>query len=839
VARHEVTGEGQNGMIERIRRYFVFLFAVALSLFTIYEVNYATLSPLSQLALFCLFGLILCFLMYPLAQRWESNRALRIVDFALCLAAVACCGYLVWEGGDLAERAGEFKQTDFVVAIIGTVLVLEATRRSIGLALPILAGAFLLYAYYGAKLPEWAFFHKGYDIDRIAAQSFLRTEGVFGIAMRVMFTYVFLFVVFGAFLEMSGATKFIIDFAKRVFGRSPGGPAKVSVLASGLMGSLSGSAVANAVTTGTFTIPMMRTAGFQRDISGGITAAAASGGALVPPVMGAGAYMMLELIDDVTFVQIMQAAIVPAILYYMSILLIVHFYSKRVGSIPADADQTEAAPLFSYEGAVFFGALGALILFLLIGFTPFRAVTYSLELILLMTILSPRLAITKQNRVIALAVFALMTVAVVFIKTQAESWGDSGVVHVLATVFAAKENLSLADWTTWADAAIPGMVLLLLAALFHPVWKPMVSEAFVKSARGGVSLVSASGCVGIVIGVVSLTGVGTAFPNTIVPLAEQSLFLALVAIMVCSIILGMGLPSAVCYLLMATLIGPVLNRLGVPPLAAHLFIFYFGMMSMVTPPVALAAYASASIAEAPIMRTGLAAFRFALVGFTLPFMFVYRPELLLLSEKPTVDALQVEDQPAGSSPGRVSGRLKRFTEAVPKREITFQPEDGSESERTATTGEAGVFNVQLSPGRWNVSVVSKKGKPQHLGVVDFDPARNPPSSDGDTDGETQTDDRVLFEDERMSILAVFLAIISAVIGIVALAAGIAGFLFAEIRLPVRTGMLFAAGLLLSPDVAIGGVEVGTYTNLAGTAIFAVTAFVNFLRSRRRPEKVDS
>jgi len=172
----------------------------------------------------------------------------------------------------------------------------------------------------------------------------------------------------------------------------------------------------------------------------------------------------------------------------------------------------------------------------------------------------------------------------------------------------------------------------LLVGLFHRDWRPIIVGALVKSAKNGVSLISASACVGIVIGVVTLTGVGTAFPNTIVPIAENSLFMALVAIMVCSIVLGMGLPSAVCYLLMATLIGPVLNKLGVPPLAAHLFIFYFGMMSMVTPPVALAAYASASIAGSPIMSTGVAAFRFSLVGFTLPFMFVYRPELLLIAK---------------------------------------------------------------------------------------------------------------------------------------------------------------------------------------------------------------
>lgn len=828
-------------MIERIRRHLVFAFAVILSLYTVYEANYGMFSPLGQLALFCMFGLVLCFLMYPLAERWKENTALRVLDFALAAAAIGCCGYLVWQGKDLAGRAGKFTQMDFTVAIIGTALVFEATRRSIGWALPILAGTFVLYAFYGAQLPEWAFFHKGYDVQRIAAQSFLRTEGVFSVAMRVMFTYVFLFVVFGAFLEMSGATKFIITFAERVFGRSPGGPAKVSVLASGLMGSLSGSAVANAVTTGTFTIPMMRNAGFERHVAGGITAAAASGGALVPPVMGAGAYMMLELIPDVKFVQIMQAAIVPAILYYMSILLIVHFYSKRVGTIPAavaQSDQNQES-LLQYEGLVFFGALGVLIGVLLIGKTPFAAVSYSLELILLLTIISPRLDVSTKNRVLALFTFFGLALLVTLFRAHptqvagfinADGWRSA--VEKVGHVLRADDALSLTTWDVWTDSAIPGMVLLLLLALLHPVWKPMVGEAFTKSARGGVSLVSASGCVGVIIGVVSLTGVGTAFPNAIVPLAEQSLLLALLAIMVCSIILGMGLPSAVCYLLMATLIGPVLNKLGVPPLAAHLFIFYFGMMSMVTPPVALAAYASASLAESPIMKTGFAAFRFALVGFTLPFMFVYRPELLLMSTLPKANALKPETKIEDKTQ-RISGKVSRFGNPANEADLRLVSETDPAKEQTATTGSNGNFTTELKPGRWNLEWKDSKDRWQKLGIVDFEPSR--PQAAEDADGNI-VDERVLFEDERLSLLAVSLAILFAVIGIVALAAGIAGCLFTEIRVPVRIAMLIAAALLLSPDVTIAGTEIGTATNIAGSALFAVTAIVNWLRSRNEPAK---
>ncbi len=518
------------------------------------EVNLTLLTPLARLAVFALFGLVLCFAIHPLARRWKDVRALRFVDCGLAILAASCCIYILVQGKTLGQRAGAYTTLDILVGVVGIVLVLEATRRSIGIALPLIALVFLAYAMGGATLPDWLFPHRGYAVDRIVAQTFLRSEGVFSTAMRVMFTYVYLFVIFGAFLEATGATQFIIDVAGRVFGKSPGGPAKIAVLSSGLLGSLSGSAVANTVTSGTFTIPMMRSSGFEPEVAGGIEASASSGGALVPPVMGAGAYMMLEIIDPpVTYVEVIKAALIPAILYYFSIFLIVHFYARKVGS-KAGSVNVSGRSIVQVEGLIFLGSLASLMTFLFLGFSPYRSVTYALGALIVLSSLHPRTRLTPLK----------------------------------------------------------------------------LYTALLKSARNGISLIAASACVGIVIGVVTLTGVGTAFPNAILPLAEESLFLALVAIMGCSIVLGMGLPSAVCYLLMATLIGPVLNRLGVPPLAAHLFIFYFGLMSMVTPPVALAAYAASSIAGSDIMKTGLAAFRFSLVGFTLPFMFVYRPELLLI-----------------------------------------------------------------------------------------------------------------------------------------------------------------------------------------------------------------
>jgi TRAP transporter 4TM/12TM fusion protein len=473
-----------------------------------------------------------------------------------------------WLGGRaLGERAGLEQPLDILFAIAGLLLVLEAARRAVGWALPVLAVVFLVYGFAGPSLPSWLLPHRGYDLSRLAAQTFLHGQGVFGIALRVMFTYVFLFVLFGALLEATGTTGAIVALTRRLFRRSVGGPAKVAVVSSGLMGSLSGSAVANTATTGTFTIPMMRGAGFRREIAAGIEAAASSGGALVPPVMGAGAYMMLELIEPaVTYLEIVRAALVPAMLYYLSLLLFVHSYARRgalVGRADEGADEAPGAGVLSPEVLVFVAGLGALLALLLAGFSVFRAVTGGLATALLLSSFSPRTRLGPPQ---------------------------------------------------WADVCT-------------------------RASRATVPLVAATACVGVVIGVVTLTGIGTRLPSLILALGQGNLLAALGLIMVSSIILGMGLPSAVCYLLMATLIGPALNGLGIVPLAAHLFIFYFGMMSMVTPPVALAAYTAGSIAGSRLIPTSFAALRFALVGFALPFLFVYRPALLMLSPAGTTASL--------------------------------------------------------------------------------------------------------------------------------------------------------------------------------------------------------
>ncbi|MDE2659285.1 MAG: TRAP transporter fused permease subunit [Acidobacteriota bacterium] len=541
-----------------VRGAVVAILTLLLTAFVLVEVNRPALTPQAQLAAFALFGLPLCFLirMRPGDPWWRRG-----IDLLGLLSAVAACAYVLYWSGfgptTLGDRAGGETGLDIALGLLGLFGVLAATARVIGPALPILAGLFLLYAVIGPHLPELLFPHRGYSLARIASQGFLQSQGVFGIAMKVMFAYVFLFVVFGAMLQATGAIRFITTSARRLFLGTVGGAAKVSVVANAMMGSLSGSAVADAATTGTVTIPLMRSTGFTARAAAGITAAASSGAALVPPVMGAAAYMMLELVDPpVSYLQVVQAAILPALLYYVALIAMVHLHARRhLAADIAESGLEEATGKVPVQAGIVFGVgLVSLVVALIAGRTVFRAVSVAL-------------------------------------------------------------------------------LIVVLASLWHRSTRPdlrKLLDALSRIAQGAAPLVAAAGAVGIILGMVTLTGLGTRFPAAVLSVAGEGLLPALLLIMVGSVVLGMGLPSAVCYLLMAILIGPVIGQLGVPPLSVHFFIFYFGMMSMVTPPVALAAYTTAGIANTPIIPAALTAFRYALAGFALPYFFVFRPELLLI-----------------------------------------------------------------------------------------------------------------------------------------------------------------------------------------------------------------
>ena len=675
-----------------LSKWLVKVLSVLLCAFTILFVNFNVLLPQSALALFAMFGLVLCFLSTPAWKKTPPTEVAgqiaeptavswwirfdRASSWLAALLSVVCFGYIFvqtepvfsqfWPESSiftrpvsLPERSGDETSLDYWIGLMGLALVLEATRRTIGWIVPALAILFVLHSYFAPQLPDWLLPHQGQTPKQIVSVTFLQSLGVLGPATSVMFKFVFLFVVFGAFLEMSGATQFIIDFSQKMFHNSVGGAAKISVLSSGLMGSLSGSAVANAVTTGTFTIPMMRTSGFRSHEAAAVEAAAGSGGAMMPPVMGAAAYMMLEFVENLTFLEVVKAALIPAILYYLSLFFIVHYTAKR--RIAEGVTQTAyaAKAISVYEGVIFFGALAFLVVLLIAGFSPFKAVTGSLILITVLSLFRGSLQVSSAARWMALGAFLLA--AVVHQGTYALQDTALG-RHDFVRAFLATGWYHPDGFLSWRlafesllSSGIFGVLGMMAFGLWHAAWREPLLKALKSAAFNGIPLIAASACVGIIIGIVQSTPMANDFSAAIksvidgTPVVgwfidleqapgwvlnwvkELNLFIALCGIMACSIVLGMGVPSVVCYLLMATLMGSLLGELGVPALAAHMFIFYYGMMSMVTPPVALAAYAAASLAQAPIMKTSFTAFRYSLVGFALPFMFIYQPALLLLS----------------------------------------------------------------------------------------------------------------------------------------------------------------------------------------------------------------
>jgi TRAP transporter 4TM/12TM fusion protein len=781
-----------NSAFEMFRNGAIAVLGVLMCIYTLIEVNFPHFQPLTVVVIFVMIGLVLCFLIYPAHKSLKNNRIAQCIDFVLAGLVIFCCGYIAIHSEDLfkqlwindqsiGNRAGAITWFESILGLVGTVLVLEATRRAIGLIVPLLALVFIAHSYYCYLSREYGFPtlpssmlpHSGQDLSVISEKAFLQSQGVFGTAAKVMFTYVFLFVVFGAFLEISGATRFIINCSKRIFGNSTAGPAQVAVIGSGLMGSLSGSAVANAMTTGAFTIPMMKNAGFDNTTAGGITAAAATGGALVPPVMGAAAYMMLEFVNpQVTFTQVASAAALPAILYYFSLWMIVHFYSRRMGTIKRD-DHGQPTPVNFYEGVIFGIALGVLILLLVLGVTVAKAVTGSLVAIMLLTVfrkvLSNGTVVTSRMRTLSLVAFILGSAAYAgycYFETDTFNVFDQQITEIRQlkdslpdisdpdTLILKTNEHTAKQWALFnsiiifvLDVSFIGMFAMIFEWLGDPGWRRTIITLLKKSSNNGVSLVAASACVGIIIAIIDSTGIAQDFNSVIKDYVEDYLILALIGIMISSIILGMGVPSVVCYLLMATLMGGLLQQMGVIPLSAHMFIFYFGMMSMVTPPVALAAYATASIAEANIMKTAFAAFKFALVGFTLPFMFVYRPALLLLNE----------------------GKWKAWISAV----------------------------AENSPDQADLLAAAETAWPNLSNFL--------------------------------------IAMTAAIIGIIALAAGIAGFLRQRLSIAARAMCMVAAALLLLPEIRAGERDIGVWVNLAGALLFTVILFLPGDKTRKTSE----
>ncbi|WP_298724664.1 TRAP transporter permease [uncultured Ferrovibrio sp.] len=528
--------------------------AALLSLFHLYTSFRGTLPTLQQVYVHLSFALVLIFLTRPVFGPESKFRSLRwVVDAPLVVASAAVGIYVVLNFMEISQRgAGDPSQAVIVLGIIATLIVLEGTRRILGWALPALAVIFIIYAFVGPYLPD-LLAHRGFDIERLAATFYVSASGMAGTPLQVSATYVAIFVIFAAFLEVSGAGKFFIDWSYAALAWFRGGPAKVAILASSLMGTVSGSAVANTVATGTFTIPVMKRSGLHSNFAGAVEAAASSGGQIVPPVMGAAAFIMVEILGR-PYSEVMVAAALPALLYYVALFFMVDFEVARQGIKGLPRNELPSAWKIFCTGWHLATPLIILILLLVVAqYTPFKAAFY--------------------------AVLAVVAV----------SWISSS--------------------TRMGPAKL---------------W-----DALKRGGNGMLEVAAACACAGITIGVLMLTGLALRLSGILIDFSGGNLFVLLVLTMAISIVLGMGLPTSAVYIVLAALVVPAMTTLGVDPLAAHMFVFYFGVMANVTPPVAIAAYAGAAIAKGDATKTGFIAFRLALSGFLLPFIWVYNPSLLL------------------------------------------------------------------------------------------------------------------------------------------------------------------------------------------------------------------
>lgn len=534
---------------KKVVRMLISIGAVALSLFIVFTSLVVPLTAMIQRAVVLTLGLVVIFLKFPIYNK-SQNAVLKWANYLWILAAIVVGGYIVLNFEALVNRMGAPNTMDQILGALCIIMVLDATRRAIGWPLPIVVTLFLIYTFYGNLIPG-QFGHRDYSFSRIINQMYMTTEGVYGVPLGVVVTIVFLFILFGSFLERSGGGNSFINFAIAVAGRAKGGPAKIAILGSGLMGMISGSSIANVATTGTLTIPLMKKVGYRPAFAASVEAAASTGGQLMPPIMGAGAFIMSEF-TQIPYLVIIGSAAIPALLYYFSLYMSVHFEALRTGMQGLPEEDIPRMKDVARQGWIYIVPLLALVVTLVLGYSPGRA-------------------------------------------------------------------------------AFIGMALLIVAAMARASTRMKVKDfwaAFEDAGEGAVSIAAACACAGIIVGAVSMTGLGVKFSAIIGTMAEGNIVAALILTAFACIILGMALPTTANYIVQASVTAPALMALGIPVLPAHLFVFYFGVFADITPPVALAAYTAAGIANADPMKTGLLASRNVMIGYLIPFLFVFYPALL-------------------------------------------------------------------------------------------------------------------------------------------------------------------------------------------------------------------
>ena len=550
------------------------ILAVTLSIYQLYTAGIAALTALVQRSIHLGAILSLTFLLKPpfKGARKDKLTFWFFFDWALVFASVYCTFYICYNLTAIFERQGDWLRSDLVVSVIGTILVLEACRRVIGFIMTGICATGILYAMYGPYMPE-LIIHKGYSIERIATTLWLTTEGIFGIPIGVAATFVFVFVLFGAILETTGGGAFFIDLAYSLTGRFSGGPAKTSVVASGFMGSVSGSAVGNVVATGSFTIPMMKKVGYRPHVAGAIEAAASTGGQLMPPIMGAGAFLMAEF-TDTSYLTIIKVALIPAIMYYITVILFVHYEAQKFGLKGQPKESLPRIMNVIKKGLHFIIPVLILIYVLVSNYSPMMA-------------------------------------------------GFVAVMSTLATSL-------IANTVRWAvdTTRLPrGDSQRISLGRFGLNEFKLLIRALENGAKNAIMVSVACAAAGIIVGMVTLTGMGLKFSSLVLDLSYGIKVLAILLIGAASLVLGMGLPVTASYIVLATLAGPALMDMGVPIMVAHMIVFWYSQDANVTPPVSLASFAGAGIAGANPMKTAFTSWKLAKGLYIIPIIMAYRPLL--------------------------------------------------------------------------------------------------------------------------------------------------------------------------------------------------------------------
>ena len=569
--------------------------------FSIYQLSVAAFHPLSSLVMRALhvgFLLTLTFILFPMRKGGRLDRVAP-GDWLLAGAAfLLACYQWVYEV-ELIQRAGDPSTLDLCVGTAMVLLVFEAARRILGLALPTICAVFLLYGLFGQYLPG-DLAHRGYDFAQVVDQLAFGTEGLFGIPTMVSAMYIFLFVLFGAFLEHAGMINLFNSVALGFVGHTKGGAAKVAVVSSGLMGSISGSGVANVLTTGQFTIPLMKRFGYSGVFAGAVEATASMGGQIMPPVMGAVAFIMAENLN-VPYIEIVKAALVPAILYYATVFWMVHLEAGRKNLDGLAKEDCPNPWRAMREQWYLILPLAGLVGMLFNGFTPMYSGMVGLALcaiLILGAAVAARISGTAFRFVFWLAVGLGASLLI--------KWGVYPVLMVIAA-----------------------LVVLCLFVQGGRQTLTVMRNSLVDGAKQALPVGVACAIVGVIIGILTLTGAASNFAGFILKVGEDSLFISLLLTMLICLLLGMGIPTIPNYIITSSIAAPALLELGVPLIVSHMFVFYFGIMADLTPPVALAAFAASSVAKEPAMKIGIKAVQIAIAGFVVPFMAVYDNALML------------------------------------------------------------------------------------------------------------------------------------------------------------------------------------------------------------------